>query len=257
VQAGEAQLGAVADGGRPPRVGQEGHGRREHGAPAAPPWQIFLAHPILGRAMGTVAVIVFLSMQAGAAPVAPNDGAAAAPAVALVPTPHPDHRHQTGLALMPGVGYRIIVPYRENKDCGDSSRDASKRVCTNALPVFVDLQVSFGVTRRLDLLLDLRFGVAKDPVNDARQFAVAPGLRVWLDQDSALKLYTTVQGLFDSSDYHGVVASADFGLRNANGLMYDLKRNLGFYFQFGETLGLRRWFRMELDAGLGFQVRFP
>jgi hypothetical protein len=32
---------------------------------------------------------------------------------------------------------------------------------------------------------------------------------------------------------------------------------VGFYFQFGETIGFRRWFRIELDVGLGVQVRFP
>ena len=53
------------------------------------------------------------------------------------------------------------------------------------------------------------------------------------------------------------VADNDFGMRNSNGLMYDAIRNVGFYFQFGETIGFARWFRIELDAGLGVQVRFP
>jgi hypothetical protein len=135
-----------------------------------------------------------------------------------------------------------------------------KRVCTSAVPFFMDLQASFGVSRRIDLLIDLRFGLGKDPATYAlgsHQFAVAPGFRVWLDQDVALKFFTTLQALYDSTDYGGVVASSDFGLRNSNGLMYDVIRNVGFYFQFGETFGLRRWFRIELDAGLGVQVRFP
>ena len=46
-------------------------------------------------------------------------------------------------------------------------------------------------------------------------------------------------------------------MRNANGLMYDPIRNVGFYVQFGETIGFARWFRIDLDVGLGAQIRFP
>ena len=53
------------------------------------------------------------------------------------------------------------------------------------------------------------------------------------------------------------VSNSDYGVRNANGLMYDPIRNVGFYFQFGETIGLARWFRIDLDVGLGAQIRFP
>jgi hypothetical protein len=199
-------------------------------------------------------LIVPLSMillgGAVAPKVARGQGAARAP----VPL---DHRHQTGLALMPGLGYRVVVPYRDNLPCGDSSNDASKRVCTSAVPFFLDLQLSFGVSRRIDVVADLRFGIAEDPASKTNQFALAPGIRVWLDQDVQLKFYTTVQLLYDRTDYHGVVASNDFGIRNSNGLMYDVIRNVGFFFQFGESFGFRRWFRIELDAGLGVQVRFP
>jgi hypothetical protein len=46
-------------------------------------------------------------------------------------------------------------------------------------------------------------------------------------------------------------------MRNANGLMWDPIRNVGFFVQFGETIGLMRWFRIDLDVGLGAQIRFP
>jgi len=187
--------------------------------------------------------------------VAPNVQAQTVGVVESVPV-RLDHRHQTGLSLMPGIGYRIIVPYKDNVDCFDSS-DASKRVCTNGVPFFLDFQLSFGVTTRLDLIADIRFGVVKD-ISSSRQFAIAPGVRVWLDPDINLKFYTTAQALWDGTDYPpGSVPSNDFGLRNSNGLMYDMIRNVGLYVQFGESIGFRRWFRIELDAGLGVQVRFP
>src|SRR5437773_2074508 len=104
-------------------------------------------------------LIVALSMILLGAGVAPKRAWALPPA-AEEPL---DHRHQTGLALMPGLGYRVIVPYQDNKDCGDSSGNRRKRVCTGGVPFFLDAQLAFGVTRRIDLLIDLRFGIGKDP----------------------------------------------------------------------------------------------
>lgn len=203
-------------------------------------------------------IVILLSMIGLGGAVAPKVRAAEPTATLpaeIAPPVRYDHRLQTGLALMPGVGYRVVVPYKERQDCGDPE-DAGRRVCANGVPFFLDLQLSFGATRRLDVLLDVRFGVAK-PDFHGRQFALAPGVRFWLDQDVPLKFYTTVQALYDSTDYYGTVATSDFGLRNANGLMYDVIRNVGFYAQFGESIGFRRWFRIEIDVGLGVQVRYP
>ena len=47
------------------------------------------------------------------------------------------------------------------------------------------------------------------------------------------------------------VRNNDFGIRNANGFMFEVMRNLGFYIQFGETLGFVRWLRFEIDARRG------
>jgi hypothetical protein len=208
--------------------------------------------------LARLAVPVSMILLVGA--VAPKVAWAQPADVADEEPPSLNHRYQAGLSVMPGIGYRVIVPYAEHKECGDSSREPGKRVCTSAAPFFIDVQASLGVSRRIDVLIDLRFGIGKDPATYAlgsRQFAVAPGIRVWLDQDVALKFYTTLQALYDSTDYGAHLPSSDYGLRNSNGLMYDVNRNVGFFFQFGESFGLRRWFRIELDAGLGFQVRYP
>jgi hypothetical protein len=172
-----------------------------------------------------------------------------------------NHKYQTGLSIMPGSGYRLIVPYKDGQNCGDSSGIQSKRVCAHSVPFFLDFQLSFGVAARADIIADIRFGLQSDPaVPGNHQFALAPGLRFWLDQDVALKFYTTLQFMFDYTDYSGSgqgISSSDYGVRNANGLMYDPIRNVGFYVQFGETIGFARWFRIDLDVGLGAQIRFP
>jgi hypothetical protein len=172
-----------------------------------------------------------------------------------------NHKFQTGLSIMPGSGYRLIARYKEGQFCGDSSGIQSKPVCAHSVPMFLDFQLSFGVAARADIIADIRFGLQSDPaVPGNHQFALAPGLRFWLDQDVALKFYTTLQFMYDYTDFSGAgsgISSSDYGVRNANGLMYDPIRNVGFFVQFGETIGFARWFRIDLDVGLGAQIRFP
>jgi hypothetical protein len=194
------------------------------------------------------------AFAAEAPPPPPEAGGTTVTPVPTRRDPIYHHAGQLGLSVMPGVGYALIIPYEEDIDCGDAD-GASKRVCANRTPVFVDLQAAFGVSTRLDLVVDVRLGLEKGAMV-GRQFALMPGLRIWLDQDVNVKFYTTIQGVFDNTDQE-TVSDNDFGFRNANGLMYDVIRNVGFFFQFGETFGFKRWFRVELDVGLGVQVRFP
>lgn len=172
-----------------------------------------------------------------------------------------NHRLQTGLSIMPGTGYRLIVRYRDSQSCGDPSGIASKPICSRRLPTFMDFQLAFGVLSRMDLIVDLRFGLEKDPAaaDNSHQFALSPGFRFWLDQEIAFKFYTTLQFVYDYTYFRPQTdtPASDFGMRNANGLMYDPIRNVGFYVQFGETIGVRRWFRIDVDVGVGAQLRFP
>jgi hypothetical protein len=163
------------------------------------------------------------------------------------------HKDQFGVSVMPGSGYRIIAPYKDGIPCGQQIN----RVCTSWLPFFIDVQPSFGFARHWDVIVDLRFGVAAD-FNGSHQFAVAPGIRYWVDADLPTKFFATIQGVYDLNPQHTPgVKDYDFGVRNANGFMLEVMRNLGFYLQFGETLGFVRWLRFEVDGGIGVQARFP
>jgi hypothetical protein len=197
---------------------------------------------------------------APAPPVAAADGAATRPAPPPAPKRFPRlkqpslvHLDQFGLAVLPGSGYRIIAPYQDMVPCGQQN----KRVCTGWLPFFIDVQPSFGLGRHWDALVDLRFGVVAD-FSQSHQFAVAPGFRYWVDPDLDTKFFTTLQGVYDVNPQHDPgTKDYDFGVRNANGFMFEVMRNLGFYLQFGETMGFVRWLRFEVDGGIGVQARFP
>src|SRR5262252_2098708 len=163
------------------------------------------------------------------------------------------HKNQLGIAVLPGIGYRGIFPYQENINCGQQA----KRVCTGMLPLFLDVQPSFGFAEHWDVLMDLRFGIGTD-FTTSHQFALAPGVRYWVDPELAVKFYATIQGVYDATAQRNpMVKDNDFGVRNANGFMFEVMRNLGFYLQFGETLGFRRWLRFEIDGGAGVQARIP
>ena len=167
--------------------------------------------------------------------------------------PSLSHVYQLGLAVNPGIGYRVIAPYQENIDCGQQA----KRVCTGLLPFYLDTQASFGFAQHWDVLVDLRFGVMSD-FTHSHEFAVAPGVRYWVDPDQSVKFYATMQGVYDATAQDNpLVRGNDFGVRNANGFMFEVMRNLGFYVQFGETIGFARWLRFEIDGGVGVQARMP
>jgi hypothetical protein len=163
------------------------------------------------------------------------------------------HKYQLGIALLPGAGFRGIAPYEDGINCGEQA----KRVCTGKLPFFIDVQPSFGFAEHWDVLVDLRFGIESD-FTRSRQFAIAPGVRYWVDPELPFKFFATIQGVFDATAQGDPrLANNDFGVRNSNGLMFDVMRNLGIYIQLGETLAFRRWLRFEIDGGVGVQARIP
>jgi len=165
---------------------------------------------------------------------------------------------QFGLAVMPGDGYRVVVPYtRDVTDCGDRAQMAA-HVCGSRAPMFLDLQPSFGIEQSWDIIVDLRLGLERD-FNTFRPFFVMPGFRYWLESESHVKFFTTVQFVYDGTGQQPTTkhTRSDFGFRNSNGLMIEVMRNLGIYFQVGETLGFVRWFSITVDGGIGVQARMP
>lgn len=203
-------------------------------------------------------------------PLPANDGAASAgpaPAVSAAITPPPrlvaslSHDLQFGLAVLLGDGYRGIYPYYDLIDCGDA-KSSENRVCTSRAPVFIDLQPSFGLSERWDALVDVRFGLTAD-FNTYHQFFLMPGFRYWLDPQSQVKFFTTLQFLYDRSPQNSrpgaphAVSDSDIGFRNSNGLMLEVMRNLGVFVQFGESVGFYRWLSFAVDAGVGIQARVP
>jgi hypothetical protein len=120
----------------------------------------------------------------------------------------------------------------------------------------MDFQGSFGVTRGLAVIVDFRLGLEQD-FTHSRPLALAPGIKYYIDAEDRLKFFITLQLAIDFTGQLPDVPRTDFGVRNAVGLQFDVHRMFGFWLQLGDTLAFRRYFRFELDAALGLELRFP
>jgi hypothetical protein len=175
------------------------------------------------------------------------------------------HKGQFGLSAQGGLGFRFIAPYDEEY-CGQISNDGTgdnKAVCSGLSPITLDLGASYGVSRSLELLLEVRLGLERDFAasevsadEGPRQIAFAPGLKIYIRDAGLTKFFSSLQVVIDTTDYEQV-GGTDFGIRNVNGLQFDFHRTTGVYFYVGETLAFSRWFRFEMDAGVGIQLRVP
>ncbi len=176
------------------------------------------------------------------------------------------HHKQFELSIRFVEGLRAIAPY-DNEYCGDTDAQNTNQfsaVCTGRSPFSIDLELGYGIAQKIDLILELRlgleadFGASPSDVDGTRQFHISPGARFFFADGGSSKLFTTAQVVFDTSGYQDLAGGklgTDFGIRNMNGLWFDLEKSFGVYLFVGETLSFSRWLRFELEAGIGAQVR--
>jgi len=165
-----------------------------------------------------------------------------------------DHRTQGGLGIIVGSGYRGLVRYQGSASCEGGGSD--RTFCHSRVPTFLDIEGSFGVTRALSTIVDVSVGLEKD-FTHGRPFAVAPGIKYYVDPEGRMKFFVTLQLALDFTEQLPDVPTVDVGVRNAVGLQFDMHRLFGFWLQLGDTLAFRRYFRFELDAAGGIEARFP
>ena len=202
---------------------------------------------------------------AGAAPSAPT------PPQRLLPAPDPTgltHQGQFEVSLRLALGLRAIIPYDKADYCGEvdtSTSTGNAPVCTGRAPFSMDFELGYGLARRIDVFAELRVGIESDFGTVAgltagpRMLHLSPGARFFFSDARSSKLFTTAQAVFDFSGYKdagGAGRGTDLGVRNLNGLWFDLEQAYGFYAYIGETATFSRWLRFELEAGIGVQGRY-
>src|SRR5687767_182499 len=116
------------------------------------------------------------------------------------------HRHQLGVHAQSGVGYRVLAMYESDQDTGYCGM-AMKSVCIGRAPLFMEVGLSFGVSRSVELLADFRLGLQEDfrvagaMADKPRTFAFQPGVKLYIDDEGSLKFFSTLQLTFDFTDF--------------------------------------------------------
>lgn len=227
------------------------------------------------KRLSPVGVLLVLVAGTASADVEPTEPAGPEPkllpARSLAPPEAPvswSHKGQFQVSARLALGLRAIVPYEKADFCGttdSSTTTGNAPVCTGRAPFSFDLELGYGVSRRIDTILEIRLGLETDFAASAiamggpRIFHLAPGARFFFSDARTSKLFTTAQLVLDFSGYEdgsGAKRGTDIGVRNMNGLWFDLERAYGFYGYVGETLTMSRWLRFELELGFGFSARF-
>lgn len=179
-----------------------------------------------------------------------------------------DHDGQFGLSVRFSEGVRAVTTYEDTTYCGKTDSTTSSGyapVCVGRTPFMVQLEASYGIKRKLDVFAELRlgleadFGASPSMDNGPHIVSLSPGLRIFYSEGKQSKLFSTAQVLFDFTGYKdatGIAKSSDFGVRNLNGLWFELDKSYAAYVYVGETLTFVRWLDFELEAGAGFQVRY-
>jgi len=177
------------------------------------------------------------------------------------------HKGQLEGSVRLGLGMRAIATYDNMDYCGDTDPQGQfgfASVCTGRAPFSLDLELGYGVARRVDLFAELRVGLESDfgaspTTGGPRMLHLSPGARFFFSEGSRSKLFTTAQIVFDFAGYEdagGAGRGTDFGIRNLSGLWFDLARAYGVYVYVGETATFARWMRFELEGGIGVQGRY-
>ena len=178
-----------------------------------------------------------------------------------------NHKHQVGLEVGFGWGYRLIKPYGDVW-CGERDDGDNAAFCMAPAPAFMELGLSFGVMRSMDLVVDFRYGLQKDDISDRNPMALMAGVRFWLNPNDSFKWALGLQVVLDFTKQDGEKQkiadykapdrdSFDIGGRFYGQIQYDFFRYLGLYIKLSGVVGALRWLRMEMEVMGGVQARFP
>lgn len=173
------------------------------------------------------------------------------------------------LTVRTAIGMRAIVSYEKTDYCGatdNSTSTGNAPVCSGRAPFSFDIELGYGIARRVEIFGELRLGLEtdfhqtpQDTDPGPRMLHFSPGARFFFSDSKSSKLFTTAQLVFDFAGYKDAAGDDrgnDFGVRNMTGLWFDLEKAYGFYFYLGETATFSRWMRFELELGVGFQGRY-
>lgn len=164
------------------------------------------------------------------------------------------HIDQVGLRVGAGVPFLLGLKYAGGPACSKSGDQFCHRMGAS----FLDLDLSWGMTRSVELTLLTRLGLSHDEASGTAPLVLGLGVRAYGSPESIFKLFLGGRLVLDLTqsdrkDWQAV----DIGARGEFGFAVDVVRYVGFYVQGAVTLSFLRAFVATLDASGGLQVRFP
>lgn len=178
------------------------------------------------------------------------------------PRDHFGHRMQGGVGISAGTGLQFEIAYGgDHCDRWDEETNEPKpadereeSVCSHRSPVFMDFQLSFGVTEGLEVLVEYRLGLVEETyLLNSRPMAAGLGIRYYVSPLSRVKFSI---GVVIDVDFTKNVKT-DVAIRPIFGLQVEIVRWVGFFIQGSVNLNFVRSFGISLDGTGGFQFRFP
>lgn len=166
-----------------------------------------------------------------------------------------NHEGQFGLRLGFGIPFVFAIKYADGPACSDNPGDT---ICYRFGSPILDLDVTFGVTKGLELSALVRLGVTEDEAAQSMPLLFGFGVRAMPNADPVVKPFLGAKVILDatSSDVPEW-NSVDVGARGEVGIQIDPLRNLGFFVQLGVNLTILRALQFSPDVTAGVQGRFP
>ncbi len=178
------------------------------------------------------------------------------------------HKGQFGLSARLSIGAEAVATYDSKYYCGTvdaMAANGNAPVCGGRSPFSLDFEAGYGVTKSIELTLEMRLGLEKEfgasPTMDGpRRFWLAPGARFFFSESARTRLFVQPEVVFDFTGFKDAAGNSrgnDFGFRGLEGIWLDVHKTYGMYAFVGETLEFVRWIDAGFEAGVGFQGRYP
>jgi hypothetical protein len=166
-----------------------------------------------------------------------------------------DHEYQLGIRVGFGVPFFFAIRYDADKPCDLMN----SQFCVGIGSGIADLDLSFGITRDLEITAFVRLGLAPDVPTITNRVLVGLGLRYYVVPESVLKPYLGVRGILDVTSRGALTSLSDVdgGLRGEFGVQCDIVRYVGLYVQLGVNILFARALYVGPDLTGGVQARFP
>ena len=167
------------------------------------------------------------------------------------------HERQFYVRIGSGINFLFALRFKDGPECEAPSADPEE-FCRRVSEPFLDLEVGYGVSSKLEIALFANLMLTDDPAADSKPRSFGLGLRGYTSEDALAKGFFGVRLLFDvTPSERPRWQTFDVGLRGEVGVQFDPIRWMGIFISGAATIRFLRGFYLLPELGGGLQFRFP